>query len=70
MNPARVIAPLVVNSKGFDCSVKVMWYYVSAQAVAGILAALAAMIVHGQGPHYTVSAPSEAEEPLVRDVEV
>lgn len=67
MNPARVVSPLIVNSKGFDCSGKVVWYYLSAQALAGILAALVAMIVHGHGPHYAVSAAGEAEEPLVGD---
>lgn len=53
LNPARVIAPTIANlgSKS-QCRFDVFGYYIGAEAIAAVVAAIAALIVHGPGPHY------------------
>lgn len=65
MNPARVVGPFIAHladKKVFKCELDVMWYYIIAQSIAGVLGAFAALIVHGKGPHYAFSRRDQYEE--------
>eukprot|EP00803_Ostreobium_quekettii_P004636 evm.model.scf_2770.1 EVM.evm.TU.scf_2770.1 scf_2770:14288-18841(-) len=59
LNPARVIAPTIANmidAQGTGrCHFGIFWYYIAAHAVAAVVAAVGALIVHGPGPHYTAN---------------
>lgn len=73
MNPARVVSPVLVNNyylrDDIKCDTKIVGYYLAAHVAAGVIAALAAMIVHGIGRHSLISPPSLPERLLARDIE-
>ncbi|GMH35334.1 hypothetical protein BSKO_03202 [Bryopsis sp. KO-2023] len=75
MNPARIVGPnlanLVDQTDEFNCSLKTMWYYIVAQGVAAVIAAFAALVVHGKGPHYafTRRTRSEGDDALLEEEE-
>lgn len=56
LNPARVIAPSIANL-GSDkrCQFDAFAYYLGAEVIAAVVAGVAALIVHGPGPHYDIN---------------
>lgn len=56
LNPARVIAPSIANlGSSSSCKWDVFAYYIGAEVIAAVVAGVAALIVHGPGPHYDIN---------------